>query len=96
MEAIMPDKQIFISYSRKDQAFVTALRRSMALQKIDTWVDSREMPAGKELDKTIKEAIEKAPAYQTGEPLTPAYERNLMSHYNDLAFKTTSRESSRG
>jgi hypothetical protein len=42
-----------------------------------------------------KEAIEKAPAYRMGEPLTPAYERNLVSHYNDLEFKTASRDSKR-
>jgi hypothetical protein len=51
---------------------------------------------GKKLQVELpKEAIEKAPAYQMGEPLTPAYERNLISHYNGLAFKTASRESKR-
>ena len=60
------------------------------------WITRLDREGKKLRVELPKEAIEKAPAYQTGEPLTPAYERNLMSHYNDLAFKTTSRQSSRG
>jgi hypothetical protein len=50
-----------------------------------TSVNRGEQELGVELPK---DAIENAPAYEAGEPLTPAYERNLMSHYNDLQYKT--------
>jgi hypothetical protein len=59
------------------------------------WITRFEREEKKLHVELPKEAIKKAPAYQTGEPLTPAYEKNLMSHYNDLAFKTTSRETNR-
>jgi hypothetical protein len=35
-----------------------------------------------------KTAMEDAPSYEMGEPITPAYEKNLMSHYNALEYKT--------
>lgn len=58
----MPD-HIFISHSSKDDAFVHALRRSLEIQKLSTWVDSRELAPGDQLQPEIEKAIQEARAF---------------------------------
>ncbi|MBN2551833.1 MAG: hypothetical protein JXB06_03640 [Spirochaetales bacterium] len=60
--------------------WITALDRSAATIRV-------ELP---------KEAIEEAPPYEVGEPITPAYEKNIMSHYNALEYKTRASSRRRG
>ncbi|NIM16484.1 MAG: tetratricopeptide repeat protein [Candidatus Aminicenantes bacterium] len=56
-------KQIFISHSSKDDEFVKALGKSLEIQGFDTWIDSRELVGGDQLEPEIKKAIEKARAF---------------------------------
>ena len=56
-------KHIFMSHSSKDDGFVKALRKSLEIQKLDTWVDSRQLAGGDELEPEIKKAIEQARAF---------------------------------
>jgi hypothetical protein len=56
-------KHIFISHSSKDDEFVKALRKSLEIQGLETWVDSRELAGGDELVPEIKKAIDQARAF---------------------------------
>jgi len=58
----MPD-HIFISHSTKDDQFVQALRKSLEIQKLKTWVDSRELAPGDKLQPEIEQAIQDARAF---------------------------------
>ncbi|MCJ7457689.1 MAG: toll/interleukin-1 receptor domain-containing protein, partial [candidate division Zixibacteria bacterium] len=59
----MTGNNIFISHSGKDDEFVRALRNSLEIQQLKTWVDSRELKAGDELEPEVKQAIEQARAF---------------------------------
>jgi hypothetical protein len=59
----MIKNHIFISHTTKDDEFVKALRKSLEIQKLETWVDSRQLAAGDELEPEIKGAIEGASAF---------------------------------
>ncbi len=59
----MTKNKIFISHSSKDKEFVKALRESLEIQKLATWIDSRELAPGDELEPEIKQAIEQARAF---------------------------------
>jgi len=56
-------KQIFISHSTKDDEFVKNLREALEIQKLVTWVDSRELAPGDELNPKVKKGIEEARAF---------------------------------
>ncbi len=58
----MPD-HIFISHSTKDDQFVQALRKSLEIQNLSTWVDSRELAPGDPLQPEIERAIQSARAF---------------------------------
>jgi hypothetical protein len=45
--------QVFISYSRKDKAFVSKLGDVLAAQKRDAWVDWRDIPLTAEWQQEI-------------------------------------------
>ncbi|MGB8658313.1 MAG: toll/interleukin-1 receptor domain-containing protein [Candidatus Zixiibacteriota bacterium] len=59
----MSKNHIFISHSTKDDEFVKALRKSLEIQKLETWVDSRELAPGDELNAKVKQGIEEAQAF---------------------------------
>lgn len=59
----MTENIIFISHSGKDDEFVKALRKSLEIQQLRTWVDSRELRASDELEPKVKQAIEQARAF---------------------------------
>jgi hypothetical protein len=52
------------------------------------WITELDREAEKISVELPKNAMQEAPAYERGEPITPAYEKNLMSHYNALEYKT--------
>jgi tetratricopeptide (TPR) repeat protein len=56
-------KELFISHSSQDDAFVRDLRAALADQGQDGWIDSRELRGGDPLWQEIQEAIEGASAY---------------------------------
>ncbi len=56
-------KHIFISHCSKDDEFVKALRKSLEIQELPTWDDSRCMRSGDDLEPGLKEAIEQARAF---------------------------------
>jgi hypothetical protein len=53
---------VFLSYASEDRATVRAIRDQLEANKIDTWMDERELPAdpGNEYQQTIRENIRKA------------------------------------
>jgi hypothetical protein len=51
---------IFISYSRRDKAFVRALYEALNQLNRDAWVDWRDIAPAVEWEKTIYEGIERA------------------------------------
>jgi len=51
---------IFLSHASADDGFVTELRKALEAQKIDVWVDSRNLSGGSKLAPEIETAIEKA------------------------------------
>ena len=59
----MTKNQIFISHSTKDDEFVKALHQSLENQNLKTWVDSRELAPGDELNAKVKQGIEEAQAF---------------------------------
>jgi tetratricopeptide (TPR) repeat protein len=59
----MSKNHIFISHSTKDNEFVKALRKSLEIQNLQTWVDSRELSPGDELNPKVKQGIEEAQAF---------------------------------
>jgi len=59
----MMKKHIFISHSSKDDKFVKNLRKSLEIQKLETWADSRRLAGGDELEPKIKKVIEQARAF---------------------------------
>ncbi len=63
MEVTMKRKHIFVSHSSKDDELVKALGKSLAIQGFETWIDSRRLKGGDELEPEIKEAIEQARAF---------------------------------
>lgn len=52
--------KIFISHSSQDDAFVRELRRALADQGHDGWIDSRELRGGDPLWPEIQKTIEEA------------------------------------
>jgi hypothetical protein len=63
MEKSMKREHIFISHSSKDDELVKALRKSLEIQKLETWVGSRQLAGGDELEPEIKQAIKQARAF---------------------------------
>ncbi|UCG06224.1 MAG: toll/interleukin-1 receptor domain-containing protein [Desulfobacterales bacterium] len=61
----MKKNHIFVSHSTKDKAFVDALRKSLEIQGLKAWMYSRQLAAGDELEKKVKEAIRQARAFIT-------------------------------
>ena len=59
----MTRNHVFISHSSEDDEFAKSLRKSLESQKLETWVDSRELTAGDQLEPEIKQAIEQAGAF---------------------------------
>jgi CRP-like cAMP-binding protein len=51
-------KQVFISYSRQDQAFVFRLADDLATQGIDVWLDQRQIEVGTIWSAAIERALE--------------------------------------
>lgn len=51
---------VFISYSRKDKAFVQALHQALTAQKRDVWIDWEDIPATADWWKEIKEGMDGA------------------------------------
>ncbi len=51
---------IFISYARKDEAFVTQLHRALAENGFDVWVDVEDIPLSAEWWHEIRKGIESA------------------------------------
>ncbi|HEY9668311.1 MAG TPA: toll/interleukin-1 receptor domain-containing protein [Coleofasciculaceae cyanobacterium] len=51
---------IFISYSRRDKAFVRALNEALKHLNRTTWVDWRDIAPAVEWEKSIYEGIERA------------------------------------
>lgn len=56
----MSNSHVFVSHSSKDDAFVKELRRALESFGIKTWVDSRELAGGSQLEPEIERAIETA------------------------------------
>ncbi len=56
-------EKIFVSHTSGDDGFVKELRKSLDIQGIEAWVDSRELLGGDVLPVEIKEAIEGARAF---------------------------------
>ncbi|PSN10050.1 hypothetical protein C7271_26695, partial [filamentous cyanobacterium CCP5] len=54
------NQPIFISHSSKDDAIVRQLREILEAHGLSTWVDSRRLTGGDELDASIKAAIHDA------------------------------------
>ena len=52
------------------------------------WITGLDREAEEISVELPRNALQEAPAYERGEPITPAYEKNLMSHYNTLEYKT--------
>lgn len=52
--------QAFISYSRKDKAFVQKLQQALAEQKRDVWVDWEDIPPTAQWLREIYDGIEAA------------------------------------
>jgi len=63
MEQTMKRNCIFISHSSKDDELVNALRKSLGIQGLETWVDSWRLAGGDDLEPKIKKAIEQAKAF---------------------------------
>ncbi|MCK4766501.1 MAG: tetratricopeptide repeat protein [Candidatus Aminicenantes bacterium] len=59
----MSKGRIFISHSTKDNDFVTALGESIESRDFETWIDSRHMRPGDELETKIKQEIDTARAF---------------------------------
>ncbi len=53
-------QHIFISHSTKDDSIVKKLREILEAHNIQTWVDSRQLSAGKQLAPEIEKAIDEA------------------------------------
>ena len=51
------------------------------------WILRVEREAGRLLLRLPAEAVAHAPEYRPGEPITHAYEKNLVLHYNSLEHK---------
>ena len=54
---------VFISYSRKDKAFVTRLHDALNVRQRDTWVDLEDIPPTSEWREKIRAGIEGARAF---------------------------------
>jgi WD40 repeat protein len=54
---------VFISYSRKDKAFVQRLHQALAAQQRDTWIDWEDIPATADWWKEIQGGIESADSF---------------------------------
>ena len=48
---------VFISYSRKDSAFANKLSGDLTKNNIDNWLDTRDIPAGRQWDNSIEQGI---------------------------------------
>src|SRR5690349_8855838 len=57
----MPD--VFISYARKDQAFVRRLQAALAARELEAWVDWKDIPPTAEWMQDVREAIEGADTF---------------------------------
>ena len=73
----MSKNHIFISHGTKDDDFVKALRKSLEIQKLGTWIDSREFVAS--LNPNLK--LDKPP--------TEAY---FSASISNISTKTLSRK----
>ena len=54
------EKDIFISYSRRDKEFVQTLNKALIQSKYETWVDWEDIPITSLWWEEIKEGIEDA------------------------------------
>ena len=54
---------VFISYSRKDKAFVQVLNQALANSKYDAWVDWEDIPLTADWWEEIKAGIEGADTF---------------------------------
>ena len=81
---------VFISYSRHDREFVTALDAQLAERSLDVWVDWEDIPPTAKWREEIRDAVSAADAVVF--VLTP---RSLTSHECgielDLAFEQNKR-----
>ncbi|ESA34684.1 wd40 repeat-containing protein [Leptolyngbya sp. Heron Island J] len=57
----MPD--VFISYSRKDKAFVQVLHQALLESHYDSWVDWEDIPLTADWWEEIKAGIESADTF---------------------------------
>jgi tetratricopeptide (TPR) repeat protein len=55
---MMLPKKVFISHTTADDAFVAELRKALELQKVPTWVDSREMRGSDYMWPNVVEALQ--------------------------------------
>jgi len=53
-------EQIFVSYSRVDTDFVLNLINDLIEQKLDVWLDQRDISAGQRWDRTIQAALQES------------------------------------
>ncbi len=54
---------VFISYSRKDKAFVQVLHQALTQSKYDAWVDWQDIPLTADWWEEIKSGIEAADTF---------------------------------
>jgi hypothetical protein len=74
-----------IRYLVVDIGTLAAGRKKVLLSPL--WIKDLDRHLKKFFVDLPKTALEESPLYQMGEPITPAYEKNLMSHYNALEYK---------
>ena len=84
----MDDNMVYISYSRKDKAFVDRLVSDLNSKGINTWVDVHQIKPGEMWQDRIKEGIENAAMF-----ILVLSENYLSSNWLsiELAFATSKR-----
>lgn len=55
--------KIFISYSTKDNKIVRGLERYISKEMVDTWIDHQAISGGSDLNRAIKQGIDRADIY---------------------------------
>ena len=54
---------VFVSYSRRDAAFVEELRAFLAAAGRDVWVDTEEIPPGAKWEQELDDSIDAAQSF---------------------------------
>lgn len=55
--------KIFISYSTKDKQIVRGLEKYISKEMVDTWIDHQAISGGSDLNRVIKQGIDRADIY---------------------------------